>query len=288
MSGMNGISRVAWGGVCALATLLSCVPLVAQGSTSDGPAYRIGPRDLVAIRVFEEPKLNVDLRVNDDGTIRLPLVGRVDAEGLTEDELTQRLKGVLEEELLQRASVSVEILEYRSRPISVIGAVRSPGTLNTSGRLTLLEALTAAGGLSPSHGEEIHVLRRASNGLTDQVEIPIEDLLVRADPDVNIPIFANDLINVPAAVDVTIYCLGEVANPGALTFKSTDRITLLTAIARAGGLTERASKKLLIKRRQPDGDTREIEVRYKRIISGRQPDPELRPGDVIVVKESFF
>lgn len=288
MSGMSGISRVVWGGMCALATLLSCAPLVAQDSASDGPAYRIGPRDLVAIRVFEEPKLNVDLRVNDDGTIRLPLVGRVDAEGLTEDELTQRLKSVLEEELLQRASVSVEVLEYRSRPISVIGAVRSPGTLNTSGRLTLLEALTAAGGLSSSHGEEIHVLRRASNGLTDQIEIPIEDLLVRADPDLNIPIFANDLINVPAAVDVTIYCLGEVSSPGAITFKSTQRVTLLSAIARAGGLTERASKKLLIKRQQPDGGTREIEVRYKRIISGRQPDPELQPGDVIVVKESFF
>lgn len=262
--------------------------MAAQEPAPDGPSYRIGPRDEVAIRVFEEPKLNVDLRVDDDGTIRLPLVGRVNAAGLTEDELTLRLKEVLEQELLQRASVSVEVLEYRSRPISVLGAVRNPGTLNTSGRLTLLEALTAAGGLSSSHGEEVHVLRRASNGLTDQIEIPIRELLVQADPDVNIPIFANDLVNVPAAVEVTIYCLGEVSSPGAISFMSTQRVTLLAAIARAGGLTDRASKKLLIKRQRPEGETEEIQVNYKRIVSGREPDPELEPGDVIVVKESFF
>lgn len=288
MSGLRGISRIACVVTCAFTTLLSCAPLAAQEPAPDPPSYSIGPRDLVAIRVFEEPELNVDLRVDDDGTIRLPLVGRVDAEGLTEDELTVRLKKVLEEELLQRASVSVEVVEYRSRPISVLGAVQSPGTLNTSGRITLLETLTAAGGLSSSHGEEIHVLRRASNGLTDQIEIPIQDLLVRADPDVNIPIFANDLINVPAAVDVTIYCLGEVSSPGAITFKSTERVTLLAAIARAGGLTDRAAKKLRIKRQKPEGGTEEIEVNYKRIVSGRQPDLELHPGDVIVVKESFF
>lgn len=271
-----------------LAGLLAGPFAGAQEAETRPLSYRIGPRDEVAIRVFEEPKLNVDLRVDDDGTIRLPLVGRVEAEGLTEDELTLRLKEVLEEELLQRASVSVEVLEYRARPISVLGAVQRPGSLNTSGRLTLLEALTAAGGLASSHGDEVHVLRRASNGLTDQIEIPVADLLIRADPDFNIPIFSNDLINVPAAVDVTIYCLGEVSSPGAITFKSTERLTLLAAIARAGGLTERASKKLLIKRQTPDGGTEEIQVRYKRIISGRQPDPELRPGDVIVVKESFF
>jgi len=220
--------------------------------------------------------------------VRLPLVGRVPAEGLTESELATRLKQILERELLQRASVSVEVLEFRSRPISVIGAVRQPGSLNFSGRLTLLEAITAAGGLADNHGDSIFVLRRADNGLTDQVAIRIQDLLVRADPDVNIPIFSNDLINVPAAVEVTIYCLGEVASPGALTFQSTERVTLLAAIARAGGLTDRASKKILIRRHRADGNPQEIWVSYKTIVSGRQADPELTEGDVVIVKESFF
>lgn len=287
---MSRIRIILW---IAAASLPIALALGAAGpamaaQTSGADSYQIGPRDQVAIRVFEEPRLNVDVRVNEDGTVRLPLVGRVPAEGLTENELAARLKQILERELLQRASVSVEVVEFRSRPISVIGAVRQPGSLNYSGRLTLLEAITAAGGLADNHGDSIFVLRRADNGLTDQVTILIEDLLVRADPDVNIPIFANDLINVPAAVEVTVYCLGEVANPGALSFQNTERVTLLAAVARAGGLTDRASKKILIRRQRPDGSTQEIWVSYKAIVSGREADPELQEGDVVIVKESFF
>lgn len=280
------MNRIA-GQLCALAAAVYLVaPAWGQGSPVG--AYRIGPRDVVAIRVFEEAQLDGDFRVNEDGTIRLPLVGNVLAEGLTEEELAARLKEVLEEGLLQRASVSAEVTEFRSRPISVLGAVRQPGSLNYPGRLTLIEALTAAGGLSGSQGTSIHVLRRAANGLTDQITIPVAALLVEADPDVNIPIFANDLINVPPAQDLTVYLLGEVGGAGAITFKSTERVTLLAAIARAGGLSERASNKIRLQRRSPDGKVEEIIVHYKRLLAGEEPDPVLHEGDVIIVKESFF
>lgn len=270
----------------AATIVLVALPLAGQQQGDGG--YRLGPRDRVAIRVFEEPGLSGEFTVNEDGTVRLPLVGNVSAEGLTEDGFAAHLKEVLENQLLQRASVSVEILEFRSRPIAVLGAVRQPGNLNFSGRLTLIEVITAAGGLTDGHGDSIHILRRASNGLTDQVSISVEDLLVRADPDVNLPIFANDLINVPAAADVTIYLLGEVSSPGAISFKSTERVTLLAALARAGGLTERASNKIRIQRPGAGGKPEEIVVRYKRVLAGEEPDPELRQGDVIIIKESFF
>jgi polysaccharide export outer membrane protein len=268
--------------------LAAAAPGVAQGDPNG--AYRIGPRDQVRIEVFEVDALNGDFRVNEDGTIRLPLVGNVIAEGLTEEELALRLKEVLETEkqLLQRASVSVQVTEFRSRPISVLGAVTSPGNLNYPGRLTLLEALTLAGGLSGSQGETVQILRRAANGLTDQVTISLDELLVRAEPAVNIPIFANDLINVPPAQEVTVYLLGEVASPGAITFKSNERITLLAALAHAGGLTERASNKIRIQRRGAGGEVEEKVIRYQRLIAGEVPDPELQPGDVVIVKESFF
>ncbi len=111
---------------------------------------------------------------------------------------------------------------------------------------------------------------------------------MRADPRVNIPLRANDLINVPTAVEITIYCLGAVARPGAVSFKSTERITLLAAIARAGGLTDRASKTLRIKRADAPPGTPEVEADYKRILAGKDADLELRQGDLVVVKESFF
>lgn len=259
-------------------------PAWAQGKD---PGYRIGPRDLLDIRVYEDAKLNGERRVSEAGIINVPLLGDVAVVGKTTAEASQILKKALEEKYMQRASVDVQVLEYRSRPISVIGAVKNPGNLGFSGRWTLLEALTAAGGVAEGHGGIVHVLRRADNGLSDQVTIQLDDLLLRADPRVNIPIVANDLINVPASFNVTVYCLGQVQKPGSLTFKSHERITVLAAIAQAGGLTDRAASKIQI-RRQGAGTGQDLTVDYKKIVAGKEPDVELKQGDVIVVKESFF
>jgi polysaccharide export outer membrane protein len=268
-----------------------CVAFAPAGAQPQGgeqqSGYRVGPRDLLEIRVFEDEQLNGRRRVSEAGTIDLPPLGEVSVSGKTPAEIGQILKEKLEARFMQRASVNVQVAEFRSRPISVIGAVKQPGNLDFSGRWTLLEALTAAGGLAENHGNVVYVLRRAENGLSDQVAVSLNDLLVRANPRVNIPIFANDLINVPATIEVIVYCLGEVGRPGALAFKSSERITVLAAIAHAGGLTDRASNKILVKRAGATGP-REITVDYKKLVAGREPDIELRQGDVIIVKESFF
>jgi polysaccharide biosynthesis/export protein len=258
-----------------------------QIPAAKNPGYHIGPRDLIEIRVFETPEFSGNRRVSEDGKVTLPPVGDVEVAGLTETEAAQKIKAVLEAKVLQRASVAVQVQEFRARPISVIGSVRQPGNLSFSGRWTLLEALTAAGGIGDGHGDVVFVLRRADNGLSDQVAVSIDDLLVRADPRVNIPIYSGDLINVPGAVEVTVYCMGEVKQPGAVQFKSSDRITLLTVIARVGGLTDRASSKVLIKRASRAARGEET-ADFKRILAGKDPDVELRSGDVVVVKESFF
>lgn len=284
---MKKIELFSW----AFAALLASVaPVAAQTAPPPNAAqgYRVGARDLLDIRVFEIPEMNVQRRVSEDGTISLPPLADLAVAGLTEAEIAERLKTLLESKYAQRATVEVSVAELRSRPISVIGAVKLPGSLPFSGRWTLLEALTATGGVAESHGSVLYVLRRADNGLSDQVAISLDDLLVRADPRVNIPLLANDLINVPEAIEVTLYCLGAVQHPGAVTFKSTERITLLAAIARAGGLTDRAARKIRIKRSDAAAGAPETEVDYKRILAGTDTDIELRQGDVVVVKESFF
>ena len=252
------------------------------------PSYRVGPRDLLEIRVYEDEKLNGQRRVSEDGVINLPLLGDVAVGGRTTAEIGQVLKKLLEDKYMQRASVDVQVLEFRSRPIVVMGAVKTPGNLGFSGRWTLLEALTAAGGLADNHGNVIHILRHADNGLSDQVTIDVDNLLLRADPRFNIPIYANDLINVPGTVEVTVYCLGEVAHSGPQVFKSNERITILTAIAHAGGLSDRASNRIVVKRAAGTDGPSEITVDFKRILAGKEPDVELRHGDIVVVKESFF
>ena len=270
----------------ALAPALRAQTVPVGGSA--GPSYRLGPKDLIAIRVLEVPDLNVESRVSEVGTVTLPLIGDVPAEGLTEAGFAQRLKELLEARYVNRATVSIEVREFRSRPITVIGAVKTPGNLAFSGRWTLIEALAAAGGLADAHGDVVYVMRRAENGLTDQVSIRVDNLFVRGDPKSNIPIFANDLINVPSTLEVTVFCLGEVLSPGALKFKSTERISVLSVIARAGGLSDRASKKMSIKRRKGESLLEEIEVDYKKILSGKEPDVALHDGDVLVIKESLL
>lgn len=265
-----------------LAPLLSAQPPVAT------VGYHIGAKDLLEIRVFEVPELNTERRVADDGTINLPLIGDVPVRDLTEGELAERLKALLESKYVQRASVTVQVREFRSKPIVVLGAVRQPGNLAFSGRWSLMEAILACGGLTEQRGPKLFVLRRSENGLTDQISIEVDDLLVKVDPDVNIPIFSNDVINVPVAETRTVYCLGEVARPGPVNFKSTERLTLLTAIAQVGGLTDRASRNVRIKRLGDADRWVEMEVDYKDILAGKRPDVELLAGDVIMVKESFF
>ena len=271
-----------------LVAIVVSVPALAADPAPATASYRIGPKDLLDIKVFEVPELNIQRRVEESGAIRLPLLGDLPVQGLSPNEVADRLRAILESKYVQRASVSVDVQEYRSRPISVIGAVRQPGPLAFSGRWSLLEALTAAGGLADAHGNTISVLRRSDDGLTDQLAIDLHELMVDADPDVNIPVLPGDLINVPATVDLTVFCLGEVQRPGALTFKSTERMTLLAAIARAGGLTDRASNAIRIRRRTRSGTEQELEANYKRIVAGKQPDPVLEADDVVVVKESFF
>lgn len=268
--------------LCALAGAFA-FPALGQDS------YRIGPKDLLRIQVIEAPDLATEARVSAAGLIIFAPLGDVEASGRTATELEAEIRRRLEEKYLQRATVKIEIQEFLSKPISVIGAVKEPTDLGVTGAWSLLEAITAAGGLAENHGGVIYVLRRADNGLSAQIEIPIRDLMVRADPRYNIPIFANDLINVSANVELTVYCLGEVSRPGALTFKSTERLTLLAAIASAGGLTDRASSKILVKRAARDtAPAEETTVDYKRIVSGQEADLPLKDGDIIVVKESFF
>lgn len=267
-----------------LVNIASALPAQEPGAAR---SYRIGPRDQIQVRVEELSDLDSDLTVADDGTIDLPIIGPFAASGMSEDELELRLRARLQDEGLRRATVSVKVTAYRSRPVSVLGAVQDPGNHFVPGQANLMEILLAAGGLGPDNGGEIYIRRQAENGLNDQVRISAHALIEEGDPDVNIPIFAGDTINVPMAREVTIHFLGEVANAGSLTFRSNQRVTLLTALARAGGLLETAAKKIRIIR-QKDGERSESTVDYRQILSGQDPDPLLQDGDLVVVKESFF
>ena len=270
----------------ALAVLLLTAP--ASGQPQDAASYRIGPRDQIQIRVEEMEGLNQEVTVDETGVIKLPPLGSVDAQGLTAEELASRLRARLEARGLRKATVTAVVTGYRSRPVSILGSVGQPGNHFVPGRATLLDVLMDAGGLGPDHGPEIVIRRRASNGLSDEVRIATADLVEIGSPRANIPIFAGDLISVPPAKEMTVLLIGEVATHGSMTFGIDETATLLTAIARAGGLSDEASKKIRIQRRSASGERHEIIADFRRILNNKEPDVPLQDGDLIIVKESFF
>ena len=252
-------------------------------TSSDAP---IGPRDVLDIKVFQDPALNTHATVTDDGKISFPLVGKLDVNGLRPVQLEQALSQTLSK-YLQKADVTVLVLEAGNRPISVIGAVTHPGRINATGNITLLQALTQAGGLAPGYGKTVYVLRSAPNGLSDQIAIDLDDLMVNGNPDLNLPLRPNDVINIPVDSMINIYLLGEVMRPGKVQFRRSQSPTLLQALADAGGPTDRAASKCVIKRKGTGKET-SIIVDYKKILNGKAPDVPLQDDDTIYVRESTF
>lgn len=258
-------------------------PMQAAAS-SDAP---IGPRDVLDIRVFQDPSLNTHVTVTDDGKISFGYIGKLDVNGLRPVQLEQALKQALEAKYMQKADVTVLVLQAGNRPISVIGAVTHPGHINVTGNITLLQALTQAGGLAPGYGKTVYVLRTASNGLADQIAIDLDDLMVNGNPDLNLPLRPNDVVNIPVDSMINIYLLGEVMHPGKVQFRRSQSPTLLQALADAGGPTDRAASKCVIKRRVNGKETSMI-VDYKKILNGKAADVALQDDDTIYVRESAF
>jgi polysaccharide export outer membrane protein len=279
--------------VALIAAAALTVPAMAQDLTFQSPITatsidaRIGSRDVLEIKVVQDPSMNTRATVSDDGRITLNLVGKVEIAGLTTNQAELKIKTLLEAQYIKKADVSVQIVEYGSKPISVVGAVTKPGSIGISGNITLVQAITAAGGLATGYGKTLVVLRTGANGLTEQLPIDIEDLMVNGNPDLNIPLAPNDVVNVQMDTPVTIYVWGEVMRPGNVQFRRSQAPTLMQAIASAGGPTDRASKTAKISR-TVNGKTVTIKTNYRSIANGDKQDIPLQDGDTIFLKESVF
>jgi polysaccharide biosynthesis/export protein len=261
-----------------------------QASADFVKEYKIGPKDLLEIKVFELPELSQIVRVSEDGSITLPLLGGIKVEGLTKDELEVRLAALLEAKFVKNPRVSVFIKEYQSKRVIVIGAVEKPGMYELIGQMSLIQLISQTGGLKENAANELTIFRERKSGLDPSViSIDLEELLVNHNPRLNIPLQANDVINVAVDRILSIYVFGQVKNPGALGVKMSLKITLLQAIAQAGGTTANALRSgIVITRKDKAGKETKIKANLNDIISGKAANIVLQEGDVIYVPESFF
>ncbi|MFZ2054479.1 MAG: SLBB domain-containing protein, partial [Candidatus Aminicenantales bacterium] len=227
---------------------------------------------------------------SEEGQISLPYLGDIEVEGLTRGELEKRLVQLLQEKnYMQDPQVSVLIVEFQSKRVYLLGAVGTAGPYELLGRLTLLKLLSQAGGLTADAGNEIIITRQVPGGSKTSLKISVEDLMLKGDPSLDIPLQPDDIINIPVDKTILIYITGQVRTPGALQVRRSSIPTLLRAIAQAGGFADRASKgSVLIKRTDEAGKEVEIKVNVGDIMKGKRKDVPLKEGDVVIVPEKWI
>jgi polysaccharide biosynthesis/export protein len=275
--------------------LMALAPGVAQvrpmpDPNANLPAQRIGANDLVAVSVYDAPELTRTVRIGADGMMRLPMLKRrIKAEGLMPGELETAISSALmAEQLMVDPFVTVTIAEYNSRPISVAGAVKQPLTFQASGPVTLLEAITKAGGLAPEAGPEI-LVSRAQSGADGTVTALVQRILVKglidaADPALNISLIGGEEIRVPESGKV--YVIGNVKKPGAFTVQDGVESTVLKMLALSEGLMPYAAKDAYIYRREANGSKNEISVPLSKIMERKAPDAVLLANDILYVPDN--
>lgn len=275
----------------------------AQSEGNDLPQtrqeYRIGPEDLIEVSVFEVPELSRTVRVSASGEISLPLIGAVRAAGLSPLELEQVLTERLRTNYVRDPQVSVFLREYKSDPVSVMGAVKVPGLYQIQTRRSLVEVLAMAQGFSESPrmlpGRTIVITRKQppagsvpgvgeSSG-AEILEIPIKELLQSGDPKWNAPVYPGDVIKVAPAG--TFYVAGDVNQPGGFPLTDFDDVSAIQAVAMAGGTKKTASlKDAMIIRRDAAGNRIEEKIDLKRLHQGKVADAKLGANDILFVPGS--
>ena len=265
-------------------------PALPETPGANLPAQPIGANDLVAVSVYDAPELTRTVRVSTDGFIRLPMLKqRVKTQGLMPNDLELAIaKALQDEQIIVDPFVTVNVAEYHSHPISVAGAVKLPLTFQATGPVTLLEAITRAGGLAPEAGPEI-LVTRTQPGLDGTSSALVQRILVKglinaADPALNIVLNGGEEIRVPESGKV--YVIGNVKMPGAYPVGDGTESTVLQMLALSQGLMPFAAKEAYIYRREGNGSKNEIPIPLTKIMERKAADTPLLANDILYVPDN--
>ena len=256
--------------------------------------YRVGVQDVLIITVYEEADLSGDaVRVSGDGYISFPLIGRIMVAKLTTSEIEELIKLKLaEDQYLLNAHISVMVKEYNSQRFLVLGMVNSPGSYSLRAQERVLDAISRAAGVNLEQASKRAMVIRTLDAETDNerkvvININLNSLLSEGDQISNVCLMDKDLLYIPSAEQ--IYILGQVRIPGSYTIPEGE-ITLVGVIGMAGGFTRTAARNKTRIIRLEDGVEKIIEVKVDAITKAGKKiqDVPIKPGDVIVVPESYF
>jgi len=280
--------------------LLVALTTVLAGGEPSTPHYVLGPGDQLLIRALDVDEISdKPVRIESSGLINLAMIGRLKAGGLTVEQLEADIANRLKK-FVHEPQVSVAVTEFRSQPVSLLGAVAQPGVHQLQGRKTLFEVLSLAGGLRQDAGHSIKITRLKENGpiplpnaKSDETgrysvaSVDVKSVVEARNPRENIVVMPNDVISVPRAE--MVYVVGAVKRSGGFILAEREDMTVLQALSLAEGAERTAAtKSAKILRPAPNQSTRqEIPVNLKEILAGKAADVPMRADDILFVPSSL-
>lgn len=254
-----------------------------SGSSSPAPeSLLISVGDLLDISVFDTPELSTRLRVNGHGDVLLPLAGYVHVQGMIATAAAQAIaQKLVQQKILLHPLVTVNVAEFSTQGVTMAGEIRAPGVYQLHGIRTLLDMVTQAGGLGPSASQVISIIHRSDPSKVITVRMNVAVQTPESFAAESYPIQPGDTIFV--ARSGIVYVVGDMKSPGGFQVEHNDRLTVLDAVALAGGPTptSKLSDARLI--RKGVHGREEVQLDLKRILYGVGPDMLLQDGDILFV-----
>jgi polysaccharide biosynthesis/export protein len=256
---------------------------------SNLPTQPVGPDDLLALSVYDSPELTRTVRVDADGNIRLPMLkDPIQVRGMVPSQLESAIgKALTKGNVLVDPIVTVTIVEYQSRPVNVVGAVKNPLVFQATRPIPLLDAIARAGGMREDAGSDIVVSKevvRDGKPVRITQTIPVRKLIDNADPALNVLLHGGEEVLVPEALK--IYVVGDVKKPGAYPVKNDEETTILQLLALSEGLTPYSAKVAYVYRRAPGGSKTEVPVPLAKIMKRKSPDVPLQANDILYIPDN--
>lgn len=247
------------------------------------PDLRIESGDLLDIKVFGAPDLSQEVRVSGGGEIDLQLVGPVPVKGLTTAEAEKTIESRLRKGgYVNDPHVTVFAKEFSSQGISVLGEVAKPGIYVLPGWRRLYDVISSAGGLTARAGRDVTITHRNDPEHPQKVEVTSDPARSLAS---NVQIMPGDTVVVSKAG--VVYVLGDVPHAAGFVMEDSGRMSVLQAVALAGGPLPTASlNKARIIRRAADGTLQEIAMPLKPILAAKQRDAFLQANDILFIPSS--
>lgn len=246
--------------------------------------YYLGPNDILSINVYGEPQLSGDYEINEEGKIKFPLLGYVNVSGLTIQQVGEKIEKLLEKDYFVDAQVSLTVKEYKSFWINVIGEVKDTGKKYLKSNATILEVISECGGLTQGAGDQITLKRPIGENSSEVHQLNLKDLTKPDNPNFNFKVKKGDTIIIHPKP--YFYIQGEVEKPGK--YELVKDLTLLQAIALAGGTGKFANEKNIEIYRTEGSETKIIKKNLKEIKKNEEEDISILPMDTIIVNKRTF